>query len=347
MSKGGGTRQGMRLTRVLFFAFTLALLLGCRFVAQDDAQEYPVVKSSWSTRVACVARSVGFNRTPLTSSCGISSAHASRNRKVVSVAIVFYGLPRAIAITAPSIRRNVLAPLDAARIHYKTFYHHVVFNGVYTNTRNREVGISLNTTEWRLLHPDVEMSTEHDEFLEKNSKFINRVLSYGDPHDNDGLSTRNELEALHSLKRAVESAEADVQGSFDGMLILRPDLLYHDPVDAQSLFWAIAHDAVVTPAWQLGEGANDRFAFGAWEPMVYLGKRFDRVMHYCLQTSKPWHPEKFVEWTLAEYSSQEGSTPSAGLCHCNTEQRASRVRAHGRTKPENFCMPPKTFIHCS
>jgi hypothetical protein len=77
----------------------------------------------------------------------------------------------------------VRMPFRAARLGDCAAYLH--------RTRNREVGICLNTTKWRLLHLDVEMSTEHDEFFEKNSKFINRVLSYGDSQYNASLNMLN------------------------------------------------------------------------------------------------------------------------------------------------------------
>ena len=107
----------------------------------------------------------------------------------------------------------------------------------------------------------------------------------------------------------------------------------------------MVREAVLTPAWQLGEGANDRFAFGAWEPMFYLDERFDRVMQYCLQTSKLWHPEKFVGWMLAEYSSREGQRRQQGYVTA-TQHIALRESEHTveRNRKTFACHPRCLFI---
>jgi len=342
MMSSNGSKRNFRVIRAFLFALVMLSLFGnYTHLQRRRMQPYPA-KSSWASHATCVARKAHYKWTPLSASCGPPRQPRPLDRDL-RVAIVFYGLPRGFEITTPSIRRNVFAPLEAARITFKTFFHHVIFTGTYSNPRNREKDMFLNASEWELLQADVASSTTHDEFLSKYSRFIEEVLAFGDPHDNNGLSTKNELEALHALKRGTEAAvEASKTLAFDGLIILRPDLLYHDPIDVKSLMWAIEHDAVITPAWQLGGGANDRFALGAWRPMVLLGQRFDRVAEYCSETHQAWHPEVFVEWI-----SQQHSVSSKSSCRCHTSQRASRVRAHGLVKLENFCMPRRHFVLCN
>ena len=325
-------------------ASLLLFLVLCRTLTLAFKELNSQPNRSWLSAVRCAVKSITVSKGIHKRSCTARSS-IQNNNNTVRVAVVFYGLPRGLAITAPSIFQNILLPLKQARVSYVTYFHHVVFSGVYSNPRNREANLILISTEWALLEPDVASSTEHDEFLAENTDLINKVLSFGDPHENDGLSTKNEMEALHCLKRAVQVAEADSQ-RFDGMLILRPDLLYHDVLDVHGLLWSIRHGAVVTPAWQLGGGVNDRFAFGAWEPVIALGKRYDRILEYCIENQEPWHPEIFVGWVLEKHSMEMTSQPD-GVCHCHTAQRASRVRAHGHIKTENFCMPSQYFMHCN
>jgi len=249
-----------------------------------------------------------------------------RSKKVrPRVAIVFYGLSRSLSHTYDSIRTNILAVLEENNIEYRIFMHSVIFEGTYSNLRSEEVGVTFNKTEWQLLRPDVVIHESHDNFVHDHVEMFQKILKFGDPYRNDGFSTRNEIEALHSLKRGVHAAQND-HFKFDGMLILRPDLIYLEHINVSTLSWAMAQGFVVSPSWQRYKGENDRFAYGAWLPMQLVGTRFQRIEDYCNTTSLPWHAERFLSWVLIK----------SGIAHCCVEQRAARVRATGVMKIENF-----------
>ena len=263
------------------------------------------------------------------------------------VAIVLYGLPRGLSHTHRSIKDNIFEVLRARCVPFEIFFHHVVFLEALSNPRNKEFNVRLDNSEWRLLNPDVELSTEHREFLSSHNEFINAVLAYGDPHHNDGLSTRNELEAMHSLKQAVLAASSKGTNRYRGLVILRPDLIYHDKFDVDLLLHAMSHHLVVLPAWQMWSGANDRFSFGAWEPMVCLGMRFDRILEHCRSTNRSWHAEFFVKWLLDDLPYvQHVTNGNVTKRFCHTTLRASRVRAHGVIKDEDFTYQEESFIRC-
>ena len=273
-----------------------------------------------------------------------SSCVGDKNERV---AIVFYGLPRGLSHTHLSIKQNIFDVLKAHCIPFEVFFHHVVFLEPFSNPRNNELNVQLNNSEWRLLNPNVELSTEHGEFLSSQEQFTKSVLAYGDPHNNDGLSTRNELEALHSLKAAVLAARGKGKRMFGGLIILRPDLIYHDKFDVDLLLFAMSQHLVVLPAWQMWGGANDRFSFGAWEPMSEMGTRFDRILEYCKATNRSWHAESFVEWLLDNLHSRTRDAHGAGNKRfCHTTMRASRVRAHGVVKDEDFSYQAEAFVGC-
>lgn len=263
------------------------------------------------------------------------------------VAVVFYGLPRGLSHTHRSINENVLNVLRARCVPFEIFFHRVVFLEPFSNPRNNEINVVLNNSEWRLLNPDVELSTEHGEFLSSHEHFINSVLAYGDPHHNEGLSTRNELEALHSLKQAVRAAMSEGKHRFNGLIILRPDLIYHDEFDVDLLLHAVSNRLVVIPAWQSWSGANDRFSFGAWGPTVELGMRFDKILQYCQSTNSSWHAETYVDWLLNDMLIRTGGAREKGNeVFCHTAIRASRVRANGVIKDEDFSYPEEKFLSC-
>ena len=254
----------------------------------------------------------------------------TRASKPLSVALIFYGLTRSLSKTAPTIHANIFGVLRAHNINFDVHVHAVQFWGEYSNPRNGELSVSLNNSEWKLLHPDYISHTEHTEFLSVHRELINRVLSHGDPHANGGLSTRNELEALHSMKIAASGATESGK-KYDGMMILRPDLKYVDPVDLASFIWAVEHDAVVTPAWQQWAGENDRFSFGSWRGMLEISTRFDRVLDFCKQTGSAWHAEKFLSWEIRRILKSKQAS-----LHCRTNQKAVRVRANGNEHNEDF-----------
>lgn len=250
---------------------------------------------------------------------------SSRHRQL-SVAVVFYGLSRSLSHTHVSIQNNILAQLDAHNITYKIYVHSVVFEGEYSDPRSGEHKVRLNNTEWQeLLRPDVIIEKSHDDFVREHDDMFERVLAFGDPHHNNGRSTKNEIEALHSMKSAVLAAQND-KLTFDGMLILRPDLLYLDEISVTTLLWAIRRGYVVTPNWQRFGGENDRFAYGAWSPTQIVGTRFNDIEAYCNTTSAPWHAEHFLSWVIS----------NAKASHCCVDQRAARVRGNGIVVTEEF-----------
>jgi len=276
-------------------------------------------------------------------SCSIQTEFSTHFRKP-RVAVVFYGLPRGLSVTTPYIYKNVYGALSDGGIQYQVYYHRVLYEEVFSNPRNGELNIVLNTTEWSLLRPDVALVLKHSDFLTQYVHTVENVLEYGDVHKNAGLSVKNELEALNSMRQAVR-AVVETREKFDGMLVLRPDLLYHDKLDIGLLKWAISRNVVVTPGWQLWDGFNDRFAYGAWEPMLAVGNRFERVLEFCKLHNAAWHAETFLKWVILGTEGQKTSK-DIRLKHCHTRQRASRVRAHDKIHEEKFKIDESTFIDC-
>ena len=261
------------------------------------------------------------------------------------VAVVFYGLPRGLSVTSPSIHKNIYRALSDGGVQYKVYYHRVLYEEMFSNPRNGEVNIVLNTTEWMLLRPNVALVLKHSDFLTRYRHIVQGVLAYGDVHKNNGLSVQNELEALNSMRQAVRSV-IESREKFDGLIILRPDLLYHDKLDVGLLKWAISRNTVVTPGWQLWGGYNDRFTYGAWEPMLDVGSRFEKVLEFCKALNASWHAETFLKWIILGIDGKKSPKNMKNMTfnHCHTTQRASRVRANGKILQEQFKIDFKTFV---
>ena len=262
------------------------------------------------------------------------------------VALIMYGLPRQTHLTYRSIESNIYDVLKRESVDFDVILHHVLYLKPYSNTRNNEPGTKINNSEWRLLQPDIQLSSDHDYFLESHTALIDKILSYGDPHHNDGNSTRNELEALHSLKLATLVAN-NSEREYTGMVILRPDLLYHDEINVTLLRWAMFNGVIVTPGWQTFGALNDRFSFGAWKPMLQMGLRFDKILEFCRTTQKPWHAESHVHWVVDKLRESASENRRAGdpPIHCHTSLTATRIRTHGPVD-ENFAIDPSEFMEC-
>lgn len=265
----------------------------------------------------------------------------------IHVAVVFYGLTRSLRFTYRSINRNIYSPLSDDNIQFTTFLHHITFNTSYSNPRSGEVDIVLDDLEWGLLPSHVVSSSNHSNLVVENSALFSRVLSFGDVHNNNGSSTSNAVEALSSMRRAVLAATSHGT-AFAGMVLLRPDLMYHDPIDIDLLRKAKSSGFIVTPGWQMHLGGyNDRFSFGAWSPMTSIGMRFDHILLYCNTTGRALHSETFMRWMIDEHlKSGGGSEPYLHIKEtCHTRQTASRVWGDGRIELEDFALDD-TFVEC-
>ena len=74
------------------------------------------------------------------------------------VALAFYGLTRSLKYTFASVQQNIFAPLEAAGHTYDVYLHTYDLETL-SNARSGEDETALNTTEWRLLQPDVHAIT--------------------------------------------------------------------------------------------------------------------------------------------------------------------------------------------
>jgi len=266
------------------------------------------------------------------------------SRKKERIALILYGLPRQTHLTHNSIKSKFYDVLRSESVDFDVILHHVLYLEPYSNSRNNEFEAKINNSEWKLLKPDIQLSSEHDYFIESHKDMIREISIYGDPHKNDGNSTRNELEALHSLKLATMVANSS-ERDYAGMVILRPDLVYHDEINVTLLRWAMSNDVIVTPGWQTYGALNDRFSFGAWEPMLQMGLRYNKILEFCRTTQRPWRAEEHVHWLIYNVPLSKYRTPQQSHMHCHTTLRATRMRMHGPVK-EDFTLNPEDFIEC-
>lgn len=250
--------------------------------------------------------------------------HSIRPKSKYKVAILFFGLTRSVNETRSSIQKNILSPLTHHGISYRIFVHTYEVNGRYINKRARENSSSLKS-EWELVHPDFVHVEYQEGVLQRKSDFLRNVESYGYAWGSPE-TTRNALLSLHSQKM-VFNLLLRSNYTCDGILILRPDLVYVDPLDVPLLLYSTHKNIVVTPNWQLWGGRNDRFAYGAASAIQLYANRMDAVINYCELFNMSYHSEKMLKWYLdGGYSVVNGQI---SISQCFTGQRAQRMRSNG------------------
>ncbi len=249
---------------------------------------------------------------------GAAAAVKGRARADLKVAVVFFGITRALRLTLPSIIENVLDPARAIAREVRLFGHFFTQTAI-SNARSGEVG-ELDPEEYRLLALDAVELEEPVACLDLYP--MAQMQARGDIWRDDFASFRNLVHQLHSLRRATLMAEAFQP---DVVIFARPDLLYHDSMAQPLDMLARAHrQFVLVPDWSEWFGLNDRFALakGA-EGIAAYGRRAERMGEYCAR-GKRLHSERFLKFAL------EGQRVR------RVHMRASRVRSNGLQVLEDF-----------
>jgi hypothetical protein len=240
------------------------------------------------------------------------------------VALVFWGMTRALNYTIGSIEKHIFLPLEAANVTWDVYMHTYRMRGNYSNTRNGVLNIQLNYTEYQLLKPTVYRIDSQDRV---DAWLHWRDYSHkGDPWDNDFLSLRNSLRALYSQMVATLLVAASGK-HYNAVVLLRPDVLFLNDLNATLLTHVQANTAYLPDFGQYG-GLNDRFAFGTPDAMYIYGTRYMHALQY--STSHQLHSESYVRDYL-QYSK---------LSAVEVPIRFLRFRATGKADPQDAPFVP-------
>lgn len=231
------------------------------------------------------------------------------------LAICFFGLPRALSLTAGSIQQNLIAPLSQ-KAALQTYAHLYATSAEKGETVPRDLQGLLPLTACQQETP-AECSA-----LDR----YDALLSHGDYWDNNGVSLRNLILQLHSLHQVTQMA---LEAGAEQCLFARPDLLYHDSLAPHmDRLLSAPRDRVFLPTWQHWKGGlNDRMAFcNGPKAIRAYGTRLELALQFCQDTQSPLHSEQLVAYTLWYH----------GLRWSPLPMRATRVRSDGQHNPEDF-----------
>ena len=221
------------------------------------------------------------------------------------VAILLYGVKRSSRLTEFSIKGKILDKLTEANVSYVIFHHRITVSDIIAPS----VQETLPVTE----------SGVQDVLIQENFGYFSSILNHGDAWGRGNRTILNMLVALTSLKRAAILSQKHA-AAFDGLIVLRPDLLYLDELDVNLLKHAIHRRfSIVVPSWMWYDGCNDRFSYGEYGSMLKIAKLIDFALKDCKRTGKPFHSETFMDWNIKKNK----------LHVFSTHQRAIRVREDG------------------
>lgn len=249
----------------------------------------------------------------------------------LKIAVCFFGITRSLSFTLPSIESNILRPLSrvatgcgaSARI-----YSHFFAQAKVDNPRSGENGAMapdehlLLANDWlRLEPPGACLDLWNFEALK----------DFRDRWSDGFRSLSNLIHQLHSLRQATLAALED---GADIVIFLRPDLRYHDSLEA-AIRRALLHpnrDLVQLPDWQSWAGLNDRFAVVSGTRAVHsYGCRIEQALTFCQDYQRPLHSEELLLYVLDK----------ADIPVRTFSARASRVRLDGGEKEEDFSPPAR------
>ena len=252
------------------------------------------------------------------------------------IALCFYSLTRSLRLTLPSIERHVLRPLKAGRTSVEIFLHTYNMSRAGCNGCAGSVQLSWEADVAALsaaLPRGVPLRVQVDD----QSLLIRRLGSehahaFATVWRSDGEAVGVEqfyVAALHSLKRvtAMWHDHARHGEPYHLVCMLRPDLVYLDPLPAAWLLAASARDAsflAVPPRlFKAGRWVDDKFAIGAPRAALLYGNRVDALMAFMRA-----NPKKLSEIYLGWYLGMVRNCVSAQPMNA-TPVRNLRLRGTG------------------
>lgn len=222
------------------------------------------------------------------------------------LAVGFFGLVyRNLANTIPSLERHLFAVLDTAPLVYEVFVHTFMVQAEEVHVDGQVIRVSLDPYSFILLRPCIfEVEDQHMANAEIRRRQKSMVHALPDLWHDNYRSLRNYLIALRSVERLaaiIYARETVVGARFDMVLIARADTRLLCDVDLPSRMAAILvaeHERmrepvgarkagiVTVPIWGHFGGVNDRFAYGARDPMLrlYCGRERWAWLHLAADT---------------------------------------------------------------
>ena len=215
---------------------------------------------------------------------------SSEQPKQKRIAILFWGITRSLKYTYPSIKNNILNPLNENNIDYDIYMHTYRLSSKYSNKRAKEVNVKLNFNEYTILDPDIIKIDNQDE-IKKIIK-LKEYHTQPDPWKTKYQTLNNFILALYS-KNECTKLMMKQNIKYDYCLFIRPDVKF---ITKFNINWLknIDNDpdtTVCIPNFHCFSGLNDRSAILNYDNAIIYGTFFDHMLEY--SKTKQLHSETF------------------------------------------------------
>jgi hypothetical protein len=203
------------------------------------------------------------------------------------VAILFFGLTRALKKTVENYKKNLFDVLTANNIDYDIFIHTYTINGPYHNEWAGEHTESYENEDVEaLLHPKYSLKDDQNAIaatIPFNDYYTNLGNWTGMTEDMTKYLIRNLCLALYSKKQITKLFET-VKGIYDYAIFARPELYLETPIDVNWL-QELNDSKILVPEADNFTGTNDRFCIGTPAVILYVGTLFDSLLEYSRRTN--------------------------------------------------------------
>lgn len=210
----------------------------------------------------------------------------------MKIALCFWGLTRSLKYTNKSIQDKILKILKNANIEYKIFLHTYKFKSNYYNPRAKEVGLTLDFNDYKLLNADYIQLDDQDEV--KKHLNMQKYRTNPDPWDTNYVSVDNFICAMYSKMQLGKMLENSGE-QFDRVIFLRPDVKYLNNFEI-SFLSLVNHNTICIPNFHLYPDFNDRFCISNYKNALVYCNLFEKMLDY--SKTMPLHSERFQSYFL-------------------------------------------------
>jgi len=238
------------------------------------------------------------------------------------IAIVFNGLIRSLKHTISNLDSHVFKPITDAGWTYDVYCHNFTLDMPYSNERNEESTIQLDTDDYKLLKPHYYMTDNQTSIA--NMLNLPSYRSKGNPWpsspnyktlDNYILSQWSKSQITRVLENNINNGIA----KYDQVWFVRSDVIFAAPIDpAKCLAMLKTDNDGIIPNFHHYKGYNDRMFVSRPQLAIKYGTYFDQLFQ--LSKSIKLHSESINKLLLTRYKAN---------VYLDSSVVFQRVRTHG------------------
>jgi len=238
------------------------------------------------------------------------------------IAIVFNGLIRSLKYTISNLESHVFKPITDAGWTYDVYCHNFTLEIPYSNERNEELSIQLDTEDYKLLNPQYYMTDSQTAV--GNMLNLSSYRSKGNPWPNSPnyktlnnyiLSQWSKSQITRLLERNITNGIA----KYDQVWFVRSDVVFATPIDPTKCLALLKNDNdCIIPNFHHYKGCNDRMFIARPNLAIKYGTYFDQLLP--LSKSIKLHSESINKLLLTRYKAN---------VHLDSSIVFQRVRTNG------------------